>query len=132
MIWDTSPQASDRSGIDLDNFLFGVYDVLVNFWFRIPLRTRLGIIGIVFLIAVIVLLLSWYRNPGYVPFRENWVLRFGPLIFLIWLALPELEKIPWRHWLVMLAVILVCAIRPGAWFIGVPVICYVLFAGHRK
>ena len=104
----------------------------MNFWFRLSLRTRLGIISFVLLTSVIVLLLSWYYDPARFSYRDGWILRFGPLIFLFWLAWGDLEKIPWWNWLIILALLIVCAIKPGAWFVGIPVIGYILLAGRRK
>ena len=104
----------------------------MNFWFRLSLRTRLGVIGVSFLILVIVLLLSWYHDPGNFSFRNSWILRYGPLVFLLWLAWSDIAGIPWWNWLVILVILIVCAIKPGAWFVGVPIICYILFAGRKK
>jgi hypothetical protein len=113
-------------------FILQVYDSPVNFWFRLPLRTRLGVIGCVFLISVIVVLMSWYHDPDHFSYRNAWILRLGPLIFLLWLAWSDLEQIPWWNWLIMLVILIVCAIKPGAWFAGVPIICYILFAQRKK
>ena len=109
------------------------YDDSVNFWFRLPLRTRLGIIGSAFLVSVIVLLLLWYQDPvRFSPYRSNWILRFGPLVFLLWLAWGDIEKIPWWNWLIIVVLLIVCSIRPAFWLLGIPVIGYILFGGRKK
>jgi len=79
-----------------------------------------------------VLLLSWYQNPGNFSYRNGWVLRFGPLIFFLWLAWTDIAKIPWWNWIIIVAVLLVCAVKPGFWLAGVPIIIYILFTGRKK
>jgi hypothetical protein len=80
-----------------------------------------------------VLLLSWHDDPvRFAPYRSGWILCFGPLIFLFWLAWSDLKKIPWWNWLIILASLSFCAFKPAAWFIGIPVIAYILFARRKK
>jgi hypothetical protein len=59
-------------------------------------------------------------------------MRFGPLVFLLWLAWTDLAKIPWWNWIIMSVVLIVCLIKPGAWFVGIPLIGYILFASQKK
>jgi hypothetical protein len=106
--------------------------VLLRFWFRLSLRTRLGVIASVFLTFAVVLLLLWYYDPSHFSYRNGWVLRFAPLLFLFWLALPDLVVIPWWNWLLMFVILLICAIKPFFWFVAVPIIAYILFAGRKK
>jgi len=104
----------------------------VRFWFRLPLRTRLGIIATFLLTCAIVLLLSWVNDPSHFSYRWGGILRFGPLIFLLWLAWSDLEKIPWWNWVIMFAILVICMIKPGFWFAGIPIIGYILFASRKK
>jgi len=106
--------------------------VVVDFWFRLSLRTRLGIISSILLTCAVVLLLSWYSDPSHFTYRQSWIIRFAPLLFLLWLAWTDLKRIPWWNWLLMVAVLLICAIKPAAWLAGVPIIGYILFAGRQK
>jgi hypothetical protein len=32
----------------------------------------------------------------------------------------------------MVAVLLICAIKPAFWLVGIPIIGYILFAGRKK
>jgi len=106
--------------------------VYVNFWFRLSLRTRLGIIASVFLSCAVVLLLSWYFNPEHFSYRQSWIIRLAPLLFLFWLAWTDLKRIPWWNWLIMVAVLLICSIKPAVWLAGVPIIGYILFVSRKK
>jgi hypothetical protein len=116
----------------LDEPCLREYNKSVNFWFRLPIRTRLGIISFALLAFAIVLLLSWYHDPSHFSYRSVWILRVAPLLFLLWLTWSDLKKILWWHWLIIVIALLVSAIKPGAWLIGIPVIGYILFAGHKK
>jgi len=131
---DTRSQSRDGKVGDcmLDNDRFYGYDGAVHFWFRLPLRTRLGVIATIFLTAAIVLLLSWYYDPVYFSYRTGWVIRFGPLVFFLWIAWGDLEKIPWWNWLIILIILIICSIKPSVWFVGVPIIAYILFGGRKK
>ena len=118
--------------LNLDNASFRGYDVGVNFWFRLPLRTRLGIISCSLLTCAVVMLLSWYHDPANFSYRSGWVIRFGPLIFLLWLAWSDLEKIPWWNWLILLVLLIACSIKPAFWFVGIPTIAYMLMAKRKS
>jgi len=87
---------------------------------------------LVFLTFAIVLLLSWYYNPVHFSYRSGWIIRFAPLFFLLWLAWTDLKRIPWWNWLIMVAILLVCAVKPAFWLAGIPIIGYILFAGRKK
>ena len=104
----------------------------MRFWFRLSLRTRLGVIATVFLAVTVVLLLSWYYDPVNFSYRWGGVLKFGPLAFLLWIAWGDLEKIPWWNWLIILVVLIACGVKPAAWLVGVPIIAYILFGGRKK
>jgi len=79
-----------------------------------------------------VLLLSWYYNPGSFSYRTGWIIHFAPILFLLWLAWTDLEKIPWWHWIIMFVVLVICAVKPGFWLLGIPIIGYIIFARHKK
>ena len=105
----------------------------MDFWFRLSLRARLGIIGSALLVFVIVLIFLWYQDPvQFSPNRFAWVLRIGPLVFLLWLAWGDIEKIPWWNWLIIVVVLIVSGIKPAFWLVGIPVIVYILFSGRKK
>ena len=103
----------------------------MNFWFRLPLRTRLGIIATLLLACAFVVLLWWYVDPARFSYRNGWILRFGPLVFLLWIAWGDLEKIPWWNWLIILVLLIVCSVKPTFWLIGIPIIAYILLARRK-
>jgi len=78
-----------------------------------------------------VLFLSWY-DTGNVSYGMIGLLPFGAILFLLWLAWKDLQKIPWWNWLIMCGILIFCMVRPGAWFIGIPLIGYILFASRKK
>ena len=131
-VYTISEEKSIAQFQNLDNTPFRRYDEGVDFWFRLPLRTRLGIISCVLLTCAVVLLLSWYHDPGNFSYRSGWLIRFGPLIFLFWWALPDLEKIPWWSWLIILVLLIACSIKPAFWIIGIPAIAYMLLAMRKS
>jgi len=78
-----------------------------------------------------VLLLSWH-DSGNVSYGMIGLLPFAVILFLLWLAWKDLQKIPWWNWLIMCGIFIFCMIRPGAWLIGIPLIGYILFASRKK
>jgi len=78
-----------------------------------------------------VLLLSWY-DTGNISYQVIGIIPFGVILFLLWLAWSDLAKIPWWNWLVMFAILIVCMMKPGAWFVGIPIIGYILFVSRKK
>jgi hypothetical protein len=82
--------------------------------------------------VAVVLLLSWYNDPANFSYRWGGIIRFGPLLFFLWIAWEDLERIPWWNWLIMLVIIIICAIKPPAWIAGVPIIAYILFGGRKQ
>jgi len=78
-----------------------------------------------------VLLLSWYDTGG-ISYGTVGVLPFAVILFLIWLAWKDLEKIPWWNWLLMGGILIVCMVKPGAWFVGIPIIGSILFVSRKK
>ena len=77
------------------------------------------------------LLLSWYDTGG-ISYGTAGVLPFAAILFLIWLAWKDLEKIPWWNWLLMGGILIVCMLKPGAWLVGIPMIGYILFVSRKK
>ncbi|MDR0328376.1 MAG: hypothetical protein LBI05_08790 [Planctomycetaceae bacterium] len=84
------------------------------------------------LTCAVVVLLSWYHNPDYFTYRSGWVIRFGPLVFLLWLAWSDLEKIPWWNWIIVLVLLMICSIKPAFWLVGIPAIAYIILVKRKK
>jgi hypothetical protein len=91
-----------------------------------------GVVVSVLLTFAVVLVLMWIYDPANFSYPMSGVIRFAPLCFLLWLAWGDIKNIPWWHWLVMLAVLLICAIKPVFWFAGIPIMGYILFAWHKR
>ena len=109
------------------------YDGTVSFWFRLSLRTRVGVISSAFLVAVVVLLFLWFHDPVRFPLQQSaWILCFASLAFLLWLAWSDLERIPWWKWFIILFLLVFCSIKPMVWLVGIPLIGYILFGGQKK
>ena len=106
----------------------------MDFWFRLPLRTRLGIVGFGTVTAVLLLLLlSWYAGAFLLfLYHLGGILIFGIILVLFWLAWNDMKNIPWWHWIIMIVLLIVCAVKPAFWLIGIPVIGYILFQGRKK
>ena len=106
----------------------------VDFWFRLPLRTRLGIIGFGIVTgAILLLFLAWNAGAFFFGlYHLGGILLFGVILILFWCAWNDLKNIPWWHWFIMIVLLLICAVKPAFWLIGVPVIGYILFQGRKK
>jgi len=105
----------------------------MDFWFRLSLRTRIGCIGFVSLAAAIGLLVAWpYSFNLYSLPQVGGIFVFGTLFTLAWLAWKDMKNIPWWYWICIIAMIIICAIKPILWFIAIPAICYILFGRRRQ
>lgn len=103
----------------------------MNYWFRLPLRTRLGIIATILMIVAGVSVFLASRDP--VHHRPLYsVIKFAPILFLFWLAWVDLKNLPLWIYLVAPPVIIFCCIKPAAWFIVIPVALTVLFVLPKK
>ena len=103
----------------------------VRFGFRLSRQKRLGIIATLLLTVATVLLLSWYYASS-ISFGMSWFIPLGVFVSLFWLAWSDLKKIPWWNWVIMFGIALVCMIKPGTWFVGIPIIGYILFVRRKK
>ncbi|MDR0520883.1 MAG: hypothetical protein LBH00_03410 [Planctomycetaceae bacterium] len=100
----------------------------MGFWFKLSLRTRLGILSTAAMAAVVVVMLSWFYDPDHFSYnRANAVLRYGPLLFLLWLAWADLKKIPWWGWIAIPVIFLFCLLKPALWLFGIPAVGFILF-----
>lgn len=103
----------------------------MNFWFRLPLRTRLGIIAAV-LLGIAVMSIYWAtRDPlHHKPLYS--VIKFAPILFLFWLAWKDLQNIPLWVYLIALPLTIFCALKPAALFFVVPAALMILFLLPKK
>ncbi|MDR0870888.1 MAG: hypothetical protein LBN39_08865 [Planctomycetaceae bacterium] len=99
-------------------------------WFNLPLRTRLGVISAVLLVFAAVLAAQAVNDP--VHHRLPSVIKWAALLFVFWLAWKDLEKVPWWVYLAAPPVLVLCLIKPGAWFVVIPALLFVLFVMPKK
>ncbi|MDR1269849.1 MAG: hypothetical protein LBK82_10020 [Planctomycetaceae bacterium] len=103
----------------------------MDFWFRLPIQKRLGIIATILLIIAVISVALWTNDPvHYRPIAA--IIRFSPILFLFWLAWSDLRRIPFWVWLVMPVVLILCAFKPALWFIVIPVAIFSLFIMPKK
>ncbi len=109
----------------------------LHFWFNLPIRTRLGVAAIVLLAVAGVLFTLPIIDPPHHEFRHGaGLVRFAPILFLLWLAWADLQAVPRWVWFVAPPVLIFCCIKPAAWFVVIPVALFSLFVmpkrGHRE
>lgn len=103
----------------------------MNFWFRLPLRTRLGIVAAILLAVAAVSVYRATHDPlHHKPLYS--LIKFAPVLFLLWLAWSDLQNIPFWAYIAALPVIIICALKPAALFIVVPLALIVLFIMPKK
>ncbi|MDR1964465.1 MAG: hypothetical protein LBQ50_11850 [Planctomycetaceae bacterium] len=103
----------------------------MDFWFRLPIRTRLGIIATVLLVVAVISFALWTSDPRHhQPISA--VIKFAPILFLFWLAWADLQQIPFWVWLVMPVVLILCALKPALWLLIIPVALFSLFIMPKK
>ena len=60
------------------------------------------------------------------------IIRIAPILFLLWLAWSDLQNIPLWVWCVIPPVLILCALKPGAWLIVIPLGLIALFVMPKK
>ncbi|MDR3183280.1 MAG: hypothetical protein LBT89_10265 [Planctomycetaceae bacterium] len=98
----------------------------MKFWYRLPFRTRLGIVSAVLLVLAAVSMYLWISDPIHnKPISA--LIRFAPIMLLLCLAWVELKNIPRWFWLAVPIVLLAGFIKPAIWFLIVPAVLVWLF-----
>lgn len=104
-----------------------------DFWFNLPMRTRLGVAAVILLVSGAVLFALPILDPVHHDFRQGaGIVRFAPVMFLVWLAWTDLQRIPTWVWFIAPPVVIFCCIKPAAWLIVVPVTLVSLFVMPKK
>ncbi len=102
-----------------------------NFWFRLPLRTRLGIVSTLLLGVAALSLFFWTYDPIHnKPFTA--AIRLAPILFLLWLAWTDLRNIPRWFWFSVPPILFFCLIKPAARLVVIPVALFVLFIMPKR
>ncbi len=105
----------------------------LRFWFNLPVRTRLGVIAVVLLAAGGVLFALPIFDPMHHEFRHgSGIVRFAPIVFLLWLAWADLQNIPRRVWFIAPPVLIFCCIKPAAWLVVIPMTLFSLFVMPKR
>ncbi|MCL2744843.1 MAG: hypothetical protein FWE67_13425, partial [Planctomycetaceae bacterium] len=95
----------------------------MNFWFQLSLRSRLGIIAVLLMTVAGYSLYQYSCDPrNYRPIGS--LIKIAPILCLLWLALPDLEKIPMWCYLIAVPVIIFCMIYPKAMLLIVPAVLF--------
>ncbi|MDR0705927.1 MAG: hypothetical protein LBF88_13215 [Planctomycetaceae bacterium] len=103
----------------------------MNFWFRLPIWTRLGIIATILLIVAVISFALWTNDPAHHRPMAS-IIRFAPILFLFWLAWSDLRRVPFWVWLLMPVILIICALRPMFWFFVIPAAVFALFVMPKK
>lgn len=103
----------------------------MNGFFRLPIRTRIGIASAVLLVAALI------SYGGKLLHGAHWqpsggLLGMGSILFLIWLAWDDLSAIPRWFWGVFPILLAIGAFRPQLLFVIVPGLFLVCFLWPRK
>ena len=98
----------------------------MDFWYRLPLRTRLGFVAAFLLIVAGISLALWSQDSvHHKPLGA--VIKLAPIIFLLWLAWKDLQRIPLWAYLAAPPILILCALKPMLWFVVIPVALVALF-----
>jgi len=97
-------------------------------------RNKLGLMAIIFLtIAAVTYGLHWaYGSEPY-----GWSLRIGAVMFMLWLAWPELRQLPqqlpkWVFW-AAIPVFVLCVFRPIVFlYVGLALLVYLYVIPKKK
>lgn len=100
-------------------------------WFRLPIRTKLGIISSALLVLAGLAIWVAIRDPFHnIPIRG--IVKLAPILFLLWLAWKDLQNIPLWVWFVIPPVMILCALKPFLWFVVIPLGIVALFVMPKK
>lgn len=89
-------------------------------------RTLIGLLGAV-LLAIGALLSVWPTGVGYHESLRAASLRLGPFLIVLWLAFPQLEKLPEWFFLAMPVLVYLLAFRPRWFFVALPFVLALAF-----
>ena len=100
-------------------------------WYALPIRTRLGIISIVLLIVAVLSVVQHFAVPRNTKPLYG-IIKWAPLLFLFWVAWPDLARIPRWVYYVSVPIAVLCALKPGLLYIVIPVALVALFLMPQK
>jgi hypothetical protein len=100
---------------------------------RANIEWRRTILGILALFLLLGALICWIWTPESNAGREWQTVsaRFGPLLAILWLAYPELQRIPRWFWLVIPVALFVVIKFPKTILLGIPILFVLWFLKMR-
>ena len=87
-------------------------------FYKLPLRTRIGILAILCWIGILAGIVQYYKTGNDLLFKM--FNRVGIFLLFLWMAWPELERLPRWVYFVMPIMIIVAVWRPQMLIIVVP------------
>ena len=99
-------------------------------WYALPIRTRLGIIAATLLAVAVLSVVQSFSDPQYTPLYG--IIKWAPLLFLFWMAWPDLERIPRWAYYVSVPIAILCALKPMLLYLVVPIAFVALFVMPKK
>jgi len=100
-------------------------------WYALPIRTRLGIIATALLVVATLSVVQYFADPQRTKPLYG-IIKWAPLLFLFWMAWPDLERIPRWAYYVSVPIVVLCALRPVLLYIVIPMALVALFMMPKK
>ncbi len=100
-------------------------------WFSLPIRTKLGIISAALLGVAVISIILHFADPMHTK-PVYGIIKWAPILFLFWIAWPDLERIPRWVYYVSIPIIVLCALRPVLLYLVIPVGLVALFVMPKK
>ena len=100
-------------------------------WYSLPIRTRLGIIAVTLLAVAIISATLYFLGPMRTKPAYG-LIKWAPILFLFWIAWPDLERIPRWVYYVLIPVAVLCALKPALLYFVVPIGLIALFMMPKK
>ena len=95
-------------------------------WYTLPIRTRLGIVAVALLAVAALSVVQYFTDRQHARPLYG-IIMWSPIIFLLWIAWPDLERIPRWVYYVAVPIAVVCALKPWLLLLVIPVALFALF-----
>jgi len=100
-------------------------------WYALPIRTKLGIISVTLLSVAVISATLYFVDPMHTKPAYG-IIKWAPILFLFWVAWPDLERIPRVVYYVSIPIIILCALKPVLLYLVIPVGLIALFIMPKK
>ncbi len=84
-------------------------------------RHLIGILGLLLLLGVLVTW-NWEPDSAWGTQIRAGCWRLGPLLIILWLAFPQVERVPAWLWVYIIIVLVLAAWKPKLLLIAIPII----------